>query len=101
MIQGLFAPRALRELRAAAVHIAKDNPPAAERLLADAIAAAGRIVANPTLARTETRFAPPRFRFWSLRPFHYLLVIDTEPDPPIVTRVVHQARDLPVLLRDL
>lgn len=101
MTQGLFAPRALRELRAAAVHIAKENPSAAERLLLDAITAARRLVANPTLARTETRFAPPRFRFWSLRPFHYLLVVDTEPHPPVITRFVHQARDLPVLLRDL
>ena len=69
--------------------------------MAEAVAAAKRVRANPMLARTDARFAPSRFRFWSLRAFHYLLVFDTRLDPPIVTRFVHQARDLPVVLRDL
>ena len=101
MSQDLFAPRALRELRAAAIYIAKENAEAAERFLTEAIRAAERISANPMLARVDSRFAPPRFRFWSLIPFHYLLVFDTKLDPPVVIRFVHQARDLPVILRDL
>lgn len=53
------------------------------------------------LARVEPRLAPARFRFWSLRGYPYLLVIDTENDPPFVARFVNQSRDLPVALSDL
>jgi hypothetical protein len=53
------------------------------------------------MAHTEIRLAPSRYRFWSLRGFPFLLVIDTETDPPVVARFVHQARDLPVILDDL
>jgi plasmid stabilization system protein ParE len=97
----LFSPRALRELRAAAAFIAEERPETAEQLLLQAIEAAERIAVKPMLARVDLHLAPARFRFWSLRGFPYLLVIDTKPTPPLVTRFVHQARDLPAILRDL
>lgn len=101
MSGALFSPRALRELRAAAAFIAEERPETAEQLLLQTIAAAERVVAKPTLARADPHLAPARFQFWSLRGFPYLLVIDTKLDPPVVTRFVHQARDLPAILRDL
>jgi toxin ParE1/3/4 len=97
----LFSPRAQRELRQAAEWIAEDNPDAAEALLTAALRAAERIGNKPMLARLRPDLAPPRFRFWSLRGYPYLLVFDVENDPPLVARFVHQARDLPVLLGDL
>ncbi len=101
MTADLFTPRARRELREAAVWIAEENPDAADNLLRTALEAAMRVTRNPKLARAESRLAPPRYRFWSLRGFPFLLVIDTENDPPVVARFVHQARDLPVVLDDL
>ena len=97
----LFTPRALRELRAAAEWIAEDNPDAADNLLSAALDAAKRLTRKPDLARVELRLAPARYRFWSLRGYPYLLVIDIENEPPVVARFVHQARDLPVVLDDL
>lgn len=89
MTPGLFT---LRELRQAAAWIAEDNPGAAENLLTTAIAAARLVTQRPTLAR---------FRFWSLRGYPYLLVVDADSDPPVIARFVHQARDLPAALEDL
>ena len=98
---GLFAPRALRELREAAAWIAEDNPGAAEALLRAAVQASEMIAAKPGLARVRLDLAPARFRFWSLRGYPYLLVFDVDRVPPVVARFVHQARDLPVALREL
>ena len=96
-----FAPRARRELRAAAAWIAETNPDAAEALLRAAVRAVELVSRNPARARLRLDLAPARFRFWSLRGYPYLLVFDVDRVPPIVARFVHQARDLPVLLGDL
>ena len=101
MKRGLFAPRALRELREAAAWIAQDNPDAAEALLRAAVRASEMIAVKPTFARVRLDLAPARFRFWSLRGYPYLLVFDVDRVPAVVARLVHQARDLPVALRDL
>lgn len=101
MTTAVFAPRAARELRAAVLFVAHENPGAAERLLDEAVTAARRILAHPMHARVYLRLAPERFRFWSLRPFLNLLVIDTAQAPPVVARFVHQSRDLPVVLREV
>lgn len=101
MSSGQFSPRAARELRATAVWIAERDADAAAGFVCAATAAAERLAHQPGLARTEPRLAPPRFRFWSLRGYPYLLVPDTERCPAVVARVVHQARDLPVVLNDL
>ena len=94
----IFAPLAQRELRAAAVWMAEDNPAAADALLAAAMAAARRLQARPKLGRVRLELAPGRYRFWSLRGFPYLLVYDAEAEPPIILRFVHQSRDLPGVL---
>jgi toxin ParE1/3/4 len=94
----LFAPRAERELRDTVLWIEKDNPAAADALLAAAIAAAHRLQARPRLGRVRLDLAPARYRFWSVRGFPYLLVYDAEAEPPIILRVVHQSRDLPAVL---
>jgi plasmid stabilization system protein ParE len=101
MTERLFAPRAVRELEEAAAWIAGRDVVAAEGLLRAALAAAQRLSRQPELARGEPRLAPERFRFWSLRGYPYLLVIDAEHRPVIVARVVHASRDLPMALGDL
>jgi toxin ParE1/3/4 len=94
----LFSPRAQRELRDALLWIEKDNPAAADALLATAMAAARRLQASPKLGHVRLDLASARYRFWSLRGFPYLLVYDAEAQPPIILRVVHQSRDLPAIL---
>jgi toxin ParE1/3/4 len=86
----------LRE--AVVVWVARENPAAANALLAAALTAARRLQAKPKLGRVRPQLAPERYRFWSLRGFPYLLVYDAEAQPPIVLRFVHQSRDLPVVL---
>ena len=98
MTAPIFAPRAQRELRAAAEWIAEDNPAAADALLAAAMTAARRIQARPKLGRIRLELAPARYRFWSLRGFPYLIVYDAEAEPPVILRFVHQSRDLPTAL---
>lgn len=96
----LFAPRALRELRDAAVWIARDNPQAGEALLASALKAAEMLTANPLLGRLRLDLLPEPYRFWSLRGFPYLLIYNAKATPPRILRVLHMARDLPVVLGD-
>jgi toxin ParE1/3/4 len=94
----IFAPRAQRELRDAAVWIAEDNQAAANALLAAAMSAARRLQARPKLGRVRLELAPEPYRFWSLRGFPYLLVYDAAAEPPIILRFLQQSRDLPALL---
>ena len=78
--------------------VAEDNAVAADALLAAAVVAARRLQARSKLGRVRLDLAPERYRFWSLRGFPYLLVYDTEAEPPIILRFVHQSRDLPAVL---
>ena len=101
MNDAAFTPHARRELEAAIAWIADDNPDAAQGLLRAALQAASMITGKPNLARVRLDLAPTRYRFWSLRGYPYLLIFDTDTDPPVVARFVHQARDLPAVLNDL
>lgn len=94
----LFAPQGQRELREAILWIQKDNPAAADALLATTIEAARRLEERPKLGRVRLDLAPARYRFWSLRGFPYLLVYDAEAEPPVILRFVHQSGDLPRIL---
>jgi toxin ParE1/3/4 len=93
--------RARAELRDAIRRIGADNP-AAARGLNDAVGiAAVRIGANPSIGVRRQALAADRFRFWSIRRYGYILVYTDQTDPPRIVRIVHMARDLPVLLADL
>jgi toxin ParE1/3/4 len=94
-----LTPRAARELRVAAAWIAEDNPPAADAFLAAVSRAADLIGARPLAGRARPELGTDAYRFWSLRGYPYLLVYAADADPPIILRVLHQARDLPTILR--
>lgn len=100
MSEELFAPRAALELEQAAVRIAADRPQAAEVFLTAALTAATRLATNPGLGSSRA-YVPPRYRFWPLVRFNYLLVYDATREPVQILRVVHTARDLPRLLAEL
>jgi toxin ParE1/3/4 len=101
MPAAVLTPLARAELRAAARHIAEDNPEAARALVAAIAAAAARIGAHPLIGAERPAYAPAPFRFLVLRSFPYILVYDSAAAPPRVLRVVHGARDLPGLLATL
>jgi len=95
-----LAPRARRDLLAAVQWIAKDNP-AAARALRDAVAeAARRIGEYPEIGRLRPDIADAPYRFVTLTGFPYVIVYNSERQPPLILRVLHGARDLPELLRD-
>jgi toxin ParE1/3/4 len=88
-------------LVAAVRWIANDNPQAAQALR-DAIAqAAGRIGEHPHIGVVRPRFLRQEFRFLVLSSFPYLVIYNAERNPPEIVAIVHSARDLPPLLRNL
>ena len=95
-----FSPRAARELEQAATRIAQSNPDAAEEFLRAALTAAARIVSRPGLGSVRAHVSP-RYRFWPLTRYSYLLVYDATTTPVLILRVAHMRRDLPKLLSDL
>lgn len=94
--------RARREIDSAMEWIARDNPAAAQGLLDAVVRAAERIgeYSHTGVARPDLT-ASAQYRFVMLTGYPYLIVYAADRDPPVIARVVHTARDLPRLLRDL
>ncbi len=97
----VLAPEARAELLKAVRRIAKDNEAAARRLRRAVGAAARLIGEHPQAGRLQPLLAPPRYRFWSLTDFHYVVVYESAARPPRIARILHTTQDLPPLLRDL
>ena len=96
-----LSPRARRDLVGAVRWIVKDNP-AAARALRDAVArAAERIGAHSHIGTVRPELADHPYRFVPLRGFPYGIVYNARREPPLIVRILHAARDLPELLRDL
>jgi toxin ParE1/3/4 len=96
-----LSPRARRDMLEAASWIARDNP-AAARALRDAVAeAATRIGDFPLSGHLRPDIAGAPWRFVTLRGFPYVVVYNADRKPPLIVRILHGARDLPELLRDL
>ncbi len=82
--------------------IAEDNPVAAQGLLDAVLESAERIGQYPQIGRRRPDLtASARHRFVALTGFPYLIVYVENRDPPLIVRILHGARDLPWLLRDL
>jgi toxin ParE1/3/4 len=94
-----LAPRARSELREAVSYLADRNPQAAKAISVAIDIALTRIAANPDSGTVRPALAPPRYRFFAVAGFPYLLVYEVS--PVRVARFVHMARDLPRLLADL
>lgn len=97
----VLTKRARLELRQAVDWIAADDPVAAQNLADAARNAAYRIGANPRIGARRPALAGPRYRFWPLRRFRYLLVYTDATEPPRILRVIHMSRDLPIALANL
>lgn len=99
--QAVFAPAARADLRQAIAWIARDDPAAAHALRDAALRGAGRLGTNPWLGAIRRALGAERFRFLLLRGFPYVMVYTADTVPPRILRVLHTARDLPVILAEL
>jgi plasmid stabilization system protein ParE len=97
----MLAPQARRDLLAAADWIAKENPSAAVALRDAVVAAATRIGNHPRIGAVRAELAPQSIRFLVVSGFPYVIVYDASREPPLILRLLHGARELPELLRDL
>jgi toxin ParE1/3/4 len=100
-LAAMLAPQARRDLLAAARWIAKENPSAAVALRDAVVAAAVRIGKHPRIGALRTELAPQLILFLVVSGFPHVIVYDTGREPPLILRVLHGARELPELLRDL
>lgn len=101
MMPAILTSAARRDLADAIHWIAKDNSAAARALRDAVIVAASRIGEHPGSGAVRPHLAEERIRFLVLRGFPYILVYAADKVPPRILRVLHGARDLPDLLRDL
>jgi toxin ParE1/3/4 len=82
--------------------IARDNPLAAQGLLEAVLNTAERIGQYPRAGvRRPDLTASARYRFVVLPGYPYWIVYAADRDPPVIVRVMHTARDLPGVLRNL
>ena len=101
MTAAILSPRAQLEQRRAALWIAKDSPASARRFAQAVKDLASRIGDFPESGTKRPDLAAAPFRFALIRGFPYLAVYNAERSPPLIVRIVHGARDLPAVLRDL
>lgn len=100
-LPAVLSPAARRDLLAAVNWINTDSPNAAHALHDAVVKAARRIGEHVQLGVTRSDLARDNFRFLVLTGFPYIIVYDAERRPPVIARILHTARDLPEMLRDL
>ncbi|WP_428541250.1 type II toxin-antitoxin system RelE/ParE family toxin [Rhodopila sp.] len=101
MTPATLSPMANRDLEAATRWIAKDNPAAARALRSIVARTAITIGEHPNVGSQRPDIVPPPFRIIPLRGFPYIIVYHSDRRPPVIARLLHGARDLPEILRDL
>lgn len=101
MTSAVFAPAARRDLLEAVRWIAKDNPSAARALRGAVGQAAENIGRYAQIGGLRPELADEPYRFVTLTGFPYVIVYNAGRKPPLILRVLHGARDLPEVLRDL
>ncbi|HEY2707035.1 MAG TPA: type II toxin-antitoxin system RelE/ParE family toxin [Caulobacteraceae bacterium] len=77
------------------MHIASDNPDAADRVLERLVTAEDRLGDFPELGQARPDLAE-NMRYWPMPP--YLIFYQVGDDHVLIVRVVHGARDLPRLI---
>jgi toxin ParE1/3/4 len=101
MTAAVLSRRAQRDLLTAVRWIARDNPAAARGLREAVASASRRIGAHPESGVLRPDLADSPYRFMMLAGFPYLVVYNADRHPPLILRVLHGARDLPTVLRNL
>ncbi len=101
MTAARLSPAARRDLLAAMKWITKDNPAAARALQQVVAKTAITIGEHPYAGSLRPDIVAAPFRCISLIGFPYVIVYHADRRPPLIARILHGARDLPVILRDL
>jgi toxin ParE1/3/4 len=101
MTAALLSPAARRDLLAAVRWIAKDNPAAARALRDGVVRVAERLGDHHHLGSLRPDLAGEPYRFLALTGFPYVIVYNADRRPPLIVRILHGARDLPELLRNV
>ncbi len=96
-----FSPAAERDLLEIVEWIASDNPIAARGFVAALEKAARVIGEHPEIGTSKPDTASPPIRFLPLRGFPHVVVYTPDRAPPLFLRILHGARDLPEVLRDI
>jgi toxin ParE1/3/4 len=101
MSPAVLSPLARRDLLDALRWIAQDNQAAARALHHSVIKAAQHIGEHNHFGVPRPDLAGPPYRFVILTGFPYVVVYNADRRPPMIVRILHGARDLPEILRDL
>ena len=101
MSSAVLSPAARRDLLDAVRWIAWDNPAAALALRDAIVKASKHIGAHTDFGVSRPDLADPPYRFVMLTGFPYVVVYNADRRPPVIVRILHNARDLPEVLRDL
>ena len=95
-----FTPQAVADLFDIWSFIARDNSTAADRVENAVFRACDFLAEAPLAGRMRKELTPLPVRFWVVQPYpNYLIVYDPEKKPLRIIRILHNARDLPALLR--
>ena len=101
MARAVLSPAARRDLLEAVRWIAKDNRIAAAGMREAIVNAAIRIGGHPQIGSVRPELANDPVRFLALTGFPYIVVYHSAAEPPLILRVLHGARDIPEIMRDL
>ena len=101
MSAAVLSPAARRDLLDAIRWIAYDNPTAARALRSSVAKTAANVGTYPHFGVSRPDLAEPPYRFVVMTGFPYVIVYNADRRPPLIVRILHGARDLPELLRDL
>jgi toxin ParE1/3/4 len=91
----------LADLSDASRWIAADRPSAARRFRQAVATLARHLCDHAQVGTRRPELADDPYRFAVVRGFPYLVVYNSSLTPPRIMRVLHGARDLPEVLRDL
>lgn len=101
MTAAVLSPAAERDFLEIIAWIASDNPLAARGFRAALEKQAIAIGEHPLVGSLKPHIASPPIRFLPVRSFPHIIVYTPDPTPPLILRILHGARDIPELLRDL
>ncbi|MGH6957152.1 MAG: type II toxin-antitoxin system RelE/ParE family toxin [Caulobacteraceae bacterium] len=96
-----LTPDAQDDLTEAVRWIWTDSPRAARRLRQAIAGLAQHLGDHPMAGTRRPELASDPYRFAVVRGFHYVVVYNASTRPPTIVRIVHGARDLPEVLKDL
>ena len=92
----VLSPQARDDLRDLRDYIARDNPAAARRVLAELRSAIRRLAQMPEIGHIREDLAEETLRFWPVR--SYLMIYRPDTQPVQIVRVLSGYRDIADLL---